>query len=74
MKNELQETTTEFYEWLQKRREKLPISALFWNIQPIEKVNKIQLVSPKINLKRHGAEMMKTTPFYKLYSKIVILR
>lgn len=73
MKDKLIETATEFYEWLQQNENVLPISANFWNIQSFKKVDYLNNSPQIILLKKHEAAMKQTTPFYKPYSKIVIL-
>lgn len=73
MKNDIQQTKTQFQEWLMQRENQLPISALFWQIEPIGKSEGKTIYTPKIKLKKHDAEVFRITPFYKPYSKIFVL-
>ncbi|OJV54136.1 MAG: hypothetical protein BGO31_12320 [Bacteroidetes bacterium 43-16] len=73
MKNDIPKTTTEFEEWLMQQRDQLPITAHFWHIEPIDQSGHTAIISSKIKLKQHGAEVFRTMPFYKPYSKMVLL-
>lgn len=73
MINDLQCGETEFQKWILERKEFLPISEPFWSIVPVKNSADAQTTLSKIILKKHHAEVFRTIPFYKPYSKIVIL-
>ncbi|GEM_PF-1825086 len=69
----IQEATIEFKTWLEQQKAILPLSAPFWTIQASHPSNAQQVNTSPIILKQHGAAIMKTRPFFKPYSKLVLL-
>ncbi|MNJ95289.1 hypothetical protein D3C87_129990 [compost metagenome] len=61
-----------FKEWTKLNADKLPISAPFWEVEIIEKLNGqySETIPELISLGRYNAEVVHSTPFYKPFTKI----